>query len=204
MSRAAFVLALAGTLTVLAVSLLPAAAQADPAVNCVDHKPATGFSFTCDTALAVPPDGVAYPEPDGRSFFIGLPPPDGNSTLTLTSFNVPGFACAIEALSSSDELGCSTSVAAGQTVTGTVTWKIGFSPQVPIGDCETGQLDGYTRDPGPGGEFDRRMPSFALQVCRSPSPASAASTKSKCKKKKHKRSAQVAKKSKKKCKKKKR
>lgn len=62
---------------------------------------------------------------------------------------------------------------AGQTVSGTVSWKIGFNPKVPVGDCEIAQLDGYTRDPGPQGEFDRRMPSFPLQVCRSPSPATA-------------------------------
>ena len=61
MRRAALVLA--GTTTLLALALAPAA-QADPAVSCVDNKPAVGFSFTCDTALAVPPDGVAYPAPE--------------------------------------------------------------------------------------------------------------------------------------------
>jgi hypothetical protein len=98
MRRAALVLA--GTTTLLALALAPAAAQADPSVSCVDNKPAVGFSFTCDTALAVPPDGVAYPEPEGRSFFIGLPPPDSYSTLSLTSFDVPGFGCEIRTLSS--------------------------------------------------------------------------------------------------------
>jgi hypothetical protein len=201
MRRAALVLA--GTTTLLALALAPAAAQADPSVSCVDNKPAVGFSFTCDTALAVPPDGVAYPEPEGRSFFIGLPPPDSYSTLSLTSFDVPGFGCEIRTLSSSDELGCSTPVSAGQTVNGTVSWKIGYSPHVPVGDCETGQLDGYTRDPGPGGEFDRSMSPFALRVCRSAGPATTTSSKSKCKKKgAHKRSAHAAKK--KKCKKSKR
>jgi hypothetical protein len=199
MRRAALVLA--GTTTLLALALAPAA-QADPAVSCVDNKPAVGFSFTCDTALAVPPDGVAYPAPEGLSFIVGLPPPDNYSTLTLTSFAVPGFDCAI--LSSGNEVGCSTPVAAGQTVNGTVSWKIGYSPHVPVGDCETGQLDGYTRDPGPGGESDLRMPPFALHACRSAGPATTTTTTSKCKKKKkaHKRSAQAAKK--KKCKKSKR
>jgi hypothetical protein len=165
--------AIVATMTALAVVLAPVAAHADPAVNCTDNKPAVGFSFTCDTTLAVPPPGTAYPQPDGVSFNIGLPAPDAYSTLAITSFNVPGSQCAIAVGHSSDSLACSNTVMAGQTVSGTVSWKIGFHPKVPVGDCEIAQLDGYTRDPGPQGEFDRRMPTFPLQVCRSPSPATA-------------------------------
>jgi hypothetical protein len=195
--------AIAGAMTLLAVALTPAAAQADPAINCVDNKPAVGFSFTCDAPLAVPPDGTAYPLPDGRAFFIGFPPPDGYSTLSLTSFNVPGSQCSVDVPVNpgGDTLACSSPVAAGQTVSGTVSWKIGFSPRVPLSDCVITALDGYARDPGPYGEFDRRIPTFPLQVCRSPSPPDAAAPHKKCKKK-HKRSAVNAKK--KKCKKAKR
>jgi hypothetical protein len=195
--------AIAGAMTLLAVGLTPAAAHADPAVNCVDNKPAVGFSFTCDAALAVPPSGTAYPLPDGRAFFIGFVPPDGYSTLSLTSFNVPGSQCSVDVPvnPSADTLACSSPVAANQTVSGTVTWKIGFSPRVPLSDCQITALDGYARDPGPQGEFDRRIPTFPLQVCRSPSPPDAAASHRKCKRK-HKRSAVSAKKNK--CKKAKR
>jgi hypothetical protein len=190
-------------MTLLAVALTPAAAQADPAINCVDNKPAVGFSFTCDAALAVPPDGTAYPLPDGRAFFIGFVPPDGYSTLSLTSFNVPGSQCSVDVPVNpgADTLACSSPIAAHQTVSGTVSWKIGFSPRVPLFDCQVTALDGYARDPGPYGEFDRRIPTFPLQVCRSPSPPDAAAPHKKCKRK-HKRSAVSAKK--KKCKKAKR
>jgi hypothetical protein len=195
--------AIAGAMSLLAVALTPAAAQADPAINCVDNKPAVGFSFTCDAALAVPPAGTAYPLPDGRAFFIGFPPPDGYSTLSLTSFNVPGSQCSVDVPVNpgGDTLACSSPIAAGQTVSGTVSWKIGFSPRVPLSDCVITALDGYVRDPGPGGEFDRRIPTFPLQVCRSPSPPDAATARKKCKRK-HKRSAVSAKK--KRCKKAKR
>jgi hypothetical protein len=194
--------AIAGAMTLLAVGLTPAAAQADPAVNCVDNKPAVGFSFTCDAALAVPPDGTTYPLPGGRSFFIGFPPPDGYSTLSLTSFNVPASQCSVDVPVNpgGDTLACSSPIGAGQTVSGTVTWKIGFNPRVPLSDCVTTALDGYARDPGPQGEFDRRIPTFPLQVCRSPSPPDAGAPQKKCKRK-HKRSAVSAKK---KCKKAKR
>lgn len=188
-------------MTLLAVSLAPAAAQAEPAVNCVDNKPALGFSFTCDAALAAPPAGTAYPLPDGRSFFIGFRPPDGYSALSLTSFNVMGSQCSVDipVNPSADTLACSSPIAAGQTVSGTVSWKIRFTPHVPVSDCEIAQLDGYARDPGPGGEFDRRIPSLQLQVCRSPGPPDGVAASHKCKKKKkHKRSAVSAKK--KKCK----
>jgi hypothetical protein len=195
--------AIAGAMTLLAVALTPAAAQADPAINCVDNKPAVGFSFTCDAALAVPPDGTTYPLPGGRSFFIGFPPPDGYSTLSLTSFNVPASQCSVDVPVNpgGDTLACSSPIGAGQTVSGTVTWKIGFNPRVPLSDCVTTALDGYARDPGPQGEFDRRIPTFPLQVCRSPSPPDAAAPQKKCKRK-HKRGAVSAKK--KKCKKAKR
>ncbi len=193
-------LALAAAVTLLAVAFAPAAAQAEPAVNCVDNKPALGFSFTCDAALAVPPAGTAYPLPDGRSFFIGFRPPDGYSTLSLTSFKVSGSQCSVDipVNPSADTLACSSPIAAGQTVSGTVSWKIGFNPRVPLSDCEIAQLDGYARDPGPFGEFDRRIPSLQLQVCRSPGPPDGAAASHKCKKK-HKRRAVSAKK--KRCKK---
>ncbi len=195
--------AIAGSMTLLAVAMTPTAAQADPTINCVDNKPAVGFSFTCDAALAVPPDGTTYPLPGGRAFFIWFVPPDGYSTLSLTSFNVPGSQCSVDVPVNpgADTLACSSPIGAGQTVSGTVTWKIGFSPRVPLSDCETTVLGGYARDPGPGGEFDRRIPDFPLQVCRSPSPPDAAAPHKRCKRK-HKRGAVSAKK--KKCKKAKR
>ena len=84
-------LVLAGTTTLLALALAPAA-QADQR-QLRRQQARRGFSFTCDTALAVPPDGVAYPAPEGLSFIVELPPPDNYSTLTLTSFAVPGFDC---------------------------------------------------------------------------------------------------------------
>jgi hypothetical protein len=166
--------AIIATMTALGIALAPIGAQADPAVNCTDNKPATGFSFTCDAALAVPPPGVAYPAPDGVSFSLGLPAPDAYSTLEITSFSVPGFHCSKVVGQSSDSLACSDTLMAGQTVSGTVNWKIGYHPRVPIGSCMTGQLDGYTAAPGPGGEYDRQTPSFALQVCQSSTPVTPA------------------------------
>jgi hypothetical protein len=166
--------AVVATMAALTVVLAPAAAHAEPAINCTDNKPAVGFSFTCDTALVVPPGPAAYPEPEGVSFRLGLSPPDAYSTLEIISFNVPGFHCAKVFGPSADSLACSDTVMAGQTVSGTVDWKIGYHPKVPVGDCVASQLEGYTADPGPGGEYDLGIIPIPLQLCQSSNPTTPA------------------------------
>ncbi len=146
--------------------LAPVGAQADPAATCTDNKPANGFAFTCDAALAAPAPGRAYPLADGISFQLVPAPLDAFSTVEINSFSIPFQCSKIEATGDpADHLDCGAPVAAGQTVSGTVAWTIGFHPHVPLGNCLTAQVNAFLADPGP--ENDLEDVNFPIQLCQS-------------------------------------